>query len=156
MKSENNRDCIYCGSEKVIKYGRHHDKQRFFCKICKKSFSADTTVEKLKRSEREVLSLLISFIEGNVEDKKMLELFRTVQKNIKASQLNNIKFEEIKYKKQTQKVPIRCAYPQILICKAPDSDKIQIFKLPEYAFEENTPSQEIILRIYNSDKNIDI
>ena len=40
--------CKYCQSERVIKYGKYKDVQRYFCKECKRKFVGVDAIPKMQ------------------------------------------------------------------------------------------------------------
>jgi len=60
----NNQVCKYCQSERVIKYGKYKDVQRYFCKDCRRKFAGLDTIPKMQYSTSKVADALNMYYEG--------------------------------------------------------------------------------------------
>ena len=57
-------NCKYCESERVIKYGKYKDVQRYFCKDCKRKFAGLDTIPKMQYATYKVADVLNMYYEG--------------------------------------------------------------------------------------------
>jgi transposase-like protein len=55
--------CTHCNSDKTYKNGKKHDKQRYFCRGCKRMFSETDSRVKHSSKEREIA--LILYLQNN-------------------------------------------------------------------------------------------
>lgn len=152
--NNNNPPCPHCGSSNVIKHNTY--KKRYKCKEqgCGKTFSKNTTLINYTRAEKNILSLLINLLESDIEEPQTIKDLVAISRKIKAAEINKLNYKKVDYSESKNYVPIKCAYPQLLICKDPKSDNITFIKLPKYSIEENYGSQCINLTIYNHPNNI--
>lgn len=58
---KNGRRCVFCGSEKITRNGKHNNKQRFICNDCRKSFYS--TSNSITSGTRNSLSTWIKYID---------------------------------------------------------------------------------------------
>lgn len=56
--------CKYCGSRNVVKFGTHKGVQRWWCKDCKRKFTATDTLFKMKTPVRQIASALSGYYGG--------------------------------------------------------------------------------------------
>src|SRR4030043_1731560 len=56
--------CKYCQSERIRKYGKYKDVQRYFCNDCKRKFVATDTIPKMQYSTSKVSDALNMYYEG--------------------------------------------------------------------------------------------
>jgi len=56
--------CKYCGSNNVIKYGKHSGVQRFFCKDCKRKFADNDALPNMQTPIDQVGAAIGMFYEG--------------------------------------------------------------------------------------------
>lgn len=56
--------CKYCQSENVIKFGTYKDTQYYYCKDCKRKFSAVDTIPKMQYSTSKVADAINMYFEG--------------------------------------------------------------------------------------------
>ena len=75
----NSLTCVFCGSDKIVKNAKRHNKygdiQRYLCKTCGKRFSVNIGFEKMKASPQVVTSAMQLYFTG--------ESLRNVQKFLK-------------------------------------------------------------------------
>ena len=64
MTMENLKNCKYCQSENVIKYGLYKDVQRYFCKDCKRKFAGIDTIPKMQYATHKVSDAINMYYEG--------------------------------------------------------------------------------------------
>ncbi len=56
--------CEYCGSSAVIKYGTHKGVQRYWCKVCKRKFTLNDALPKMKTPVRVIAAALSGYYGG--------------------------------------------------------------------------------------------
>jgi putative transposase len=56
--------CKYCQSEAVVKFGTYKGVQRYFCKFCKRKFSANTNPFRMRIPSNQISSALSMYYEG--------------------------------------------------------------------------------------------
>ena len=56
--------CKHCGSNAVVRYGSYKGTQRYWCKVCKRKFKADSTLFHMKTPANQVSSALSMYYEG--------------------------------------------------------------------------------------------
>ncbi len=56
--------CKYCGGENVVKYGTFRGAQRWWCNKCKRKFSDNDALPKMKTPIEQVASALSMYYEG--------------------------------------------------------------------------------------------
>ena len=56
--------CKYCQSERIIKFGKVKDVQRFYCKDCKRKFVSGDTIPKMQYSTSKVADAISMYYEG--------------------------------------------------------------------------------------------
>lgn len=57
--------CKYCQSPNVIKFGTYKGEQYYYCKTCKRKFSAGDTLFHMKTPTSEITSALITYYDGS-------------------------------------------------------------------------------------------
>ena len=80
----NSLTCMFCGSDKIVKNAKRHNKygdiQRYLCKTCGKRFSVNIGFEKMKASPQIITSAMQLYFTG--------ESLRNVQKFLKLQGVN--------------------------------------------------------------------
>lgn len=56
--------CKYCDSGSVVKFGTYKGTQRYYCKVCKRKFSANTNPFRMRIPSNQVSSALSMYYEG--------------------------------------------------------------------------------------------
>jgi len=56
--------CKFCGSRHIVRYGHYHQRQRWFCKACKRKFADNEAPPKMKTPAIQIASALSMFYEG--------------------------------------------------------------------------------------------
>ena len=112
----NNLKCKYCGSNRVNKFGKQNNKQRYICRNCKKTFIMDKDKRK-KYSEEFKMEVIKWYLENNgirsierrmkVTDTTILRWIKDFGKIIKErlrKEINNIPddIKELKEKKNIE------------------------------------------------------
>ncbi|MFH1087352.1 MAG: IS6 family transposase [Chloroflexota bacterium] len=63
----NDVNCKYCQSERVIKFGKYKNTQYYYCKACRRKFSAFDTIPKMQTPIRCLADVLNMYYEGLTE-----------------------------------------------------------------------------------------
>ena len=56
--------CKFCGSKRIVRYGRYQNVQRWWCKDCKRKFVHNLAIPKMKTPIAEVAAAVNMFYEG--------------------------------------------------------------------------------------------
>ncbi|MCP3682599.1 MAG: DDE-type integrase/transposase/recombinase [bacterium] len=56
--------CKYCNSEATTKYGTYHGNPRYWCKVCKRKFTDNDALPKMKTNKRIIASALSCWYSG--------------------------------------------------------------------------------------------
>lgn len=147
MKKKVDILCPFCGSNKVIKFGKSRDKiQRYRCKNedCKRTFLEIKKRTKYTSKEKALLSLLTNFLEPSNDENITI---KNAIKNIDESSIDIDKFNLIQRSISDNK-DIQCYAPKILICQ--EFDTITIYRFNNRS-SKNCSSRTI--SIVDDDKN---
>jgi putative transposase len=64
MDSAKSSRCKYCGSDNVVKYGRYHNVQRWWCKECRRKFADNKAAPGLKTPQYQIALAVSMYYEG--------------------------------------------------------------------------------------------
>jgi transposase-like protein len=99
----NNQKCIYCKGS-TQKAGKEKNKQRFTCKICKKTFNENTLKDKKER-ERKYNTMKVLYLEEKLSTTEIGEIFNVsstviqrILKSMKVTRSPKEGFYNFKYK----------------------------------------------------------
>ena len=126
--------------DKVIKYGKRNNIQRYKCNRCKHVFPETKKRIKYSANEKTLLALLVSLINSEKGN-----LTKTALKNVSVilSQIEDYRLIEKQPKKNDL---IFCYKPRILICDNDNGD-IVVFRIPD----KEKPTNQI--NIIDEDSN---
>jgi putative transposase len=81
--------CKLCGSNNIVRYGRYKDKQYWWCKSCKKKFTANDALPNMSTPIDQIASALSMFYEGMSLNAIRRNLKQTYESSISKTAIYN-------------------------------------------------------------------
>lgn len=144
--------CPECESKNPIKHSRINGKQRYKCTFCGRTFNEDSTIERYTKKDLRFLSMIVNFLDSEPQEGRTLKDYLNEAKEEWHPCVRKIKSQEHDYSKDDRTPSIQCYNPRVIICKN-DQGEIDIIKLPTCSFEEDSSTQTITMKIFNSNKH---
>lgn len=147
MKEISNITCPHCNGTKIKKNGHTpNGKQRFYCRICGKSFTTSAKF-KISKKARLVLGVLYNLLDKDFYDSESLQqALQNACLQEKELNLDDVDYDGClcNHKVQGSYLRYRCYNPKLILCV--EDNKIKLYKIHPANKETKNKFRNIVIQ----------